>query len=58
MYYLNIYQKVYDFTPNQKIDVCKSKDDPTVIKGYFAQKKGKTGRQKAWAYMTDAYGGI
>jgi len=39
-------------------DVCKSKDDPTVTKGYFAQKKGKTGRQKAWAYMTDAYGGI
>jgi hypothetical protein len=39
-------------------DVCKSKDDPTVTKGYFAQKMGKTGRQKAWAYMTDAYGGI
>jgi hypothetical protein len=39
-------------------DVCKSKDDPTVTKGYFAQKKGKTGRQKAWAYMTDAYGRI
>jgi hypothetical protein len=39
-------------------DVCKSKDDPTVTKGYFAQKKGKTGRQKAWAYMTDAHGGI
>jgi len=39
-------------------DVCKSKDDPTVTKGYFAQKKGKTGRQKAWAYMTDARGGI
>jgi hypothetical protein len=39
-------------------DVCKSKDDPTVTKGYFAQKKGKTGRQKAWAYMTDAHGRI
>ena len=39
-------------------DVCKSKDDPTVTKGYFAQKKGKTGRQKAWAYMTDACGRI
>jgi hypothetical protein len=39
-------------------DVCKSKDDPTVTKGYFAQKKGKTGRQKAWAYMTDAQGRI
>jgi hypothetical protein len=39
-------------------DVCKSKDDPTVTKGYFPQKKGKTGRQKAWAYTTDSYGGI
>lgn len=39
-------------------DVCKSRDDPTVTKGYFAGKKGKTGRQKAWAYTTDTYGRI
>jgi hypothetical protein len=39
-------------------DVCKSKDDPNVTKGYFPQKKGKTGRQKAWAYITDADGKI
>jgi len=39
-------------------DVCKSRDDPTVTKGYFAGKKGKTGRQKAWAYTTDTYGKI
>jgi hypothetical protein len=39
-------------------DVCKSRDDPTVTKGYFAGKKGKTGRQKAWAYTTDSYGMI
>jgi hypothetical protein len=39
-------------------DVCKSRDDPTVTKGYFAGKKGKTGRQKAWAYTTDPCGRI
>ena len=39
-------------------DVCKSRDDPTVTKGYFAGKKGKTGRQKAWAYTSDTYGRI
>jgi len=39
-------------------DVCKSKDDPNVTKGYFPQKRGKTGRQKAWAYITDADGKI
>lgn len=39
-------------------DVCKSRDDPTVTKGYFAGKKGKTGRQKAWAYTTDSHGMI
>jgi hypothetical protein len=39
-------------------DVCKSKDDPTVTKGYFPQKRGKTGRQKAWAYITAASGKI
>jgi hypothetical protein len=39
-------------------DVCKSRYDPAVTKGYFPQKRGKTGRQKAWAYMTDAHGGI
>jgi len=39
-------------------DVCKSRDDPTVTKGYFAGKKGKTGRQKAWAYITDPHGMI
>lgn len=39
-------------------DVCKSRDDPTVTKGYFAGKKGKTGRQKAWAYTTDTCGRI
>jgi len=33
-------------------DVCKSKDDPTVTKGYFPNKRGKTGRQKAWAGHT------
>jgi hypothetical protein len=27
-------------------DVCKSEDDPTVTKGYFPNKRGKTGRQK------------
>ena len=39
-------------------DICKSRDDPTVTKGYFAGKKGKTGRQKAWAYITDSHGVI
>jgi hypothetical protein len=39
-------------------DVCKSKDDPMVTKGYFPHKRGKTGRQKAWAYITDATGKI
>ena len=39
-------------------DVCKSKDDPTVTKGYFPNKRGKTGRQKAWAYMTATDGKI
>jgi hypothetical protein len=39
-------------------DVCKSRDDPTVTKGYFPHKKGKTGRQKAWAYTTDSHGRI
>jgi hypothetical protein len=39
-------------------DVCKSKDDPTVTKGYFPNKKGKTGRQKAWAYITGVDGKI
>ena len=39
-------------------DVCKSKDDPTVTKGYFPQKRGKTGRQKAWAYITNDSGKI
>ncbi len=39
-------------------DVCKSRDDPNVTKGYFAGKKGKTGRQKAWAYITDPHGVI
>jgi hypothetical protein len=39
-------------------DVCKSKDDPTVTKGYFPNKRGKTGRQKAWAYITDDSGKI
>ncbi len=39
-------------------DVCKSKDDPTVTKGYFPNKRGKTGRQKAWAYMTGTDGKI
>jgi hypothetical protein len=36
----------------------KIKDDPTVTKGYFPHKRGKTGRQKAWAYMTDSTGKI
>ena len=35
-----------------------AKDDPTVTKGYFPNKRGKTGRQKAWAYITDADGKI
>jgi len=39
-------------------DVCKSKDDPTVTKGYFPNKRGKTGRQKAWAYITGDSGKI
>ena len=39
-------------------DVCKSNDDPTVTKGYFPNKRGKTGRQKAWAYITDVTGKI
>jgi len=39
-------------------DVCKSRDDPTVTKGYFPNKRGKTGRQKAWAYITDSHGMI
>ncbi len=39
-------------------DVCKSIDDPTVTKGYFANKRGKTGRQKAWAYITGGSGKI
>jgi hypothetical protein len=39
-------------------DICKSKDDPTVTKGYFPNKRGKTGRQKAWAYITDDLGKI
>ena len=39
-------------------DVCRSRGDSTVTKGYFPQKRGKTGRQKAWAYMTDVHGRI
>ena len=39
-------------------DVCKSRDDPTVTKGYFPNKRGKTGRQKAWVYITDSTGMI
>ena len=35
-----------------------AKDDPTVTKGYFPNKRGKTGRQKAWAYVTDTTGKI
>lgn len=40
------------------IDIDLTGDDPTVTKGYFAGKKGKTGRQKAWAYITDSHGMI
>ena len=39
-------------------DVCKSRDDPMVTKGYFPNKRGKTGRQKAWAYITGSHGMI
>ena len=27
------------------------KGDPNVAKGYFPQKRGKTGRRKAWTYI-------